>query len=218
LSSYQRAGTGLPSGSVPIPPPAGQQEHAGSAGARENSQPLRGGTVVFGALVLATFAGLFLAQRIKHTPTSVQGFVLRPASISPTAPRLPGGTSRRPAARSASEEQLSFRIATNDEVTATIVSSSGDTVATLVKGLPWPRYLRLCLAWNGRLGAGRLPAGVAARRAGTGICPAEPVVTLPAGRVAPAGDYRVRVSLRHARRSVLSPSSFALVRATASFS
>jgi hypothetical protein len=216
--AYQRAGAELPSGSARIPSAPEQQERADDPTTEEHSPPLRAGAVVFGALVLATFAGLFLAQRIKHTPTSVQGFLLRPSSISPEAAQPPAGTSGLTTAHPASEEQLSFRIASNDEVTVAIVSSSGETAATLVKGLPWPRYLRLCLSWNGRRGAGRLSAGVAARRAGAGICPAEPVVSLPASGLAPAGDYRVRVSLRHARRSVLSPSSFALVRGTASSS
>jgi hypothetical protein len=214
--SYQRAGTEPPSGTVPVPSAAEQQEHAGGAGAEDRSWPLTAGTVVFGALVLGTFAGLFVAQRIKHTPTSVQGFVLRPSSFSPAPAHLPPGTPGAAAERLGGEEQISFRIATNDEVTVAIVSSSGERVATLVRRLPWPRYLRLCLSWNGRLGTGRLPAGVAARHGGAGICPAEPIVTPPAGRLAPAGDYRVRVSLRHARHSVLSPSSFALVRATVS--
>jgi hypothetical protein len=160
----------------------------------------RAAAVVFAALVLATVGGLFLAQRIKHTPTSVQGFRLSPLSFSPQSRAGPA------------LEQLSFRTAKTDEVTVAIVGSSGDTVATLVRDLPWQRYLRLCLSWNGRRGVGGVLGG-AAPQPPAGICPAEPAFSLPAGRLAPAGDYRVRVSLRRSRHSVLSPSSFALVRA-----
>jgi hypothetical protein len=163
----------------------------------------RAAGAVFAALVVATVGGLFLAQRIKHTPTSVQGFRLHPLSFSPQSRNGP------------TVEQLSFRVAKTGQVTVAIVGSSGDTVATLVRNLPWQRYLRLCLAWNGRRGAGGVLSG-AAQRPAAGICPAEPAFALPAGRLAPAGDYRVRVSLRHSGHSVLSPSSFALVRAAGS--
>jgi hypothetical protein len=160
----------------------------------------RDGAVVFAVLVLATVGGLFLAQRIKHTPTSVQGFEFHPLSFSPTGPVR---TSTR----------VSFRIAHADAVTVTIVGSSGETVATLVRDLPWQRYLRLCLTWNGRRGVGHVEPNAPARAA-AGICPAEPAVSLPSGRVAPAGDYRVRVGLRRTGHSVISPSSFALVAAS----
>ncbi len=103
-----------------------------------------------------------------------------------------------------------FRTAQNNEVTVSIVSAAGDTVATLVHNLAWPRYLRLCLTWNGQRGSGSVQRGQPARDA-AGICPAEPAFALPSGRLAPAGDYRVRVTVRKGGHSVLSPSSFALV-------
>lgn len=162
----------------------------------------RAAGAVFAVLVIATVGGLFLAQRIKHTPTSVQGFQLHPLSFSPTVPAH------------ARLEQVSFRTAKSGAVTAAIISSSGETVATLVRGLRWHRYLRLCLQWNGRRGTGRVLAGAPMRPA-AGICPPSPALALPAGRLAPAGDYRVRVSVRGSSRPVLSPSSFALVRGTA---
>jgi hypothetical protein len=174
--------------------PAGAGEDGGDPALR------RAAGAVFAALVLATVGGLFLAQRIKHTPTSVQGFRFHPLSFSPTRPGRQ------------SFEQVSFRVAKNDAVTVAIVSTSGDTVATLVRDLPWLRYLRLCLHWNGRRGLGRVVPGAPLRPA-AGICPATPTLSLPAGRLAPAGDYRVRVSLLRSHHSVLSPSSFALVRA-----
>jgi hypothetical protein len=196
---------------------ARQRPRRGASDARAQPSPRRAATIAFAALVLATFAGLLLAQRIKHTPTSVQGFRLSPSSFAPEAASHPA-SARGVAAHPAATEELSFRTAKADEVTVAIVGSSGETVATLVADLPWPRYLRLCLTWNGRRGVGRLPAGPRAIHEGAGICPAEPVLTLPTGRLAPGGDYRVRVSLRGQHHSVLSPSSFALVRGTASSS
>jgi hypothetical protein len=205
-----------PSSSQRVAHAAGQQGGPTSGTQEAQRSPSRAAAVVFTALVLATFAGLLLAQRIKHTPTSVQGFRLSPSSFAPELASLPAGARGAAGTRVAATVQLSFRTAKADQLTVAIVSSSGETVATLVRELPWPRYLRLCLTWNGRLGVGRLPAGRRAVRAGSGICPAEPVITLPAGRLAPAGDYRVRVSLRRQHHSVLSPASFALVRGTAS--
>ena len=73
-------------------------------------------------------------------------------------------------------------------MTVTIVDSAGSEVATLVRGRPVTRYKPFKLRWNGRLGASSN------------------------GPVAPAGKYRVRVSLREQHRTVLSPRSFTLVR------
>jgi hypothetical protein len=199
-----------------VAPAAGKQGVPTGSGQEAKPSPRRAAAIVFAALVLATFAGLLLAQRIKHTPTSVQGFRLSASSFAPELASNPASIRGARGTHPAATVQLSFRTAKADEVTVAVVSSSDETVATLVRELPWPRYLRLCLTWNGRRGVGRLPASPRAVRAGTGICPAEPVVTLPAGRLAPAGDYRLRVSLRRQHRSVLSPSSFALVRGTAS--
>jgi hypothetical protein len=84
-------------------------------------------------------------------------------------------------------ERISFRIKDDDEVTVSIVDSAGDEVATLVRDHPLERYHQFRLSWNGRRGAN------------TG------------GPTAPAGEYRVRVSLRREKRSVLSPDSFTLV-------
>jgi hypothetical protein len=180
--------------------PSGGASRPGTAHATDVRALRRDGAAVFAVLVLATVGGLFLAQRIKHTPTSVQGFEFHPLSFSPTGR---GHTSTR----------VSFRIAHTDAVTVAIVGSSGETVATLVRDLPWQRYLRLCLTWNGRRGVGHVEPSAPAHTA-AGICPAEPAFSPPSGRFAPAGDYRVRVSLRRTRHSVLSPSSFALVAAT----
>ena len=75
-----------------------------------------------------------------------------------------------------------------------IVGASGDTVATLVRNLRVAAYLRLCLAWNGRRGVARVTQGDGDTSRPPGICPAEPAFAQPSGRLAPAGDYRVRVA------------------------
>jgi hypothetical protein len=131
--------------------------------------------IVFALLVVASFAAFFATQRLKHTPTVVQRFMLTPY-FSPT----PTGRHKR--------ERISFRIKQSDEVTATIIDSSGSDVATLVRERPLARYTQLSLSWNGHRGL----AG--------------------SGPPAPAGEYRVRVSLRRQKRSVLSPHGFTLVR------
>ena len=83
------------------------------------------------------------------------------------------------------QERISFKIARSDEVTVTIVDSAGADVATLVRRLAVVGYKPLSLRWNGHLNRGRL---------------------------APAGEYRLRVILRRRHRSILSPRSFTLVR------
>jgi hypothetical protein len=158
---------------------------------RPRADPLA--RVIFALLVAACFIAFFLTQRLKHTPTAVQRFKLTPF-FSPT----PAGRIKL--------ERISFKLAHADEVTVAIEDSSGDEVATLVRDWPVERYKQFSLRWNGRLGTARgytlLPA--AAGRA----------VVLPAnrGRPAPAGEYRVRVSLLRQHRSVRSPRSFTLVR------
>jgi hypothetical protein len=149
--------------------------------------------VVFALLVAACFAAFFATQRLKHTPTLVQRFELTPF-FSPT----PAGHVKL--------EAISFKVAHTDEVTVTIVDSTGSDVATLVRDRLVTRYKQFSLRWNGRLGVahGFTLVGTAAGRS----------VLLPSNRgpLAPAGEYRVRVSLRGQRRALLSPRSFTLVR------
>lgn len=128
--------------------------------------------IVFAALVLASLGAFFVTQRLKHTPTAVQHFMMTPYF-------QPGHGSHHPL------ERVSFRIKESDEVTVTIIDGAGDGVATLVHDLPLRRYTQLSLHWDGRRRPHR-------------------------GRVAPRGEYRVRVSLRRQHRSVLSPRSFTL--------
>jgi hypothetical protein len=148
---------------------------------------------VFAVLVVACFGAFFLTQRLKHTPTVVQRFELSP-SFSPGA-REPGGL-----------EEISFKLSHADDVTVTIVDSSGADVATLVHNHPVVRYKQFSLRWAGHLGS---PRGYAFVKT-----PGGRSVLLPEnrGRLAASGDYRVRVRLRGERREVLSPRSFTLVR------
>jgi hypothetical protein len=170
--------------------------------------------------VVVTCAGLFLAQRLKHSPTSVHGFRLSPATFSPSPAGGPSATRGTLVAATSTLEQLSFQTDADHHVTVTIVNSSGDTVATLVRELPWERYLRLCLAWNGRRGSGHVVrlarAAQIGEAVGSAVCSASPTMSLPKGGIAAAGDYRVRVSLRGGSHSILSPSTFALVRRSGS--
>jgi hypothetical protein len=160
-------------------------------GGRDRPIGDRPAQVVFAVLVLACFAAFFLTQRLKHTPTAVQQFRLTPF-FSPT----PAGHIK--------QERISFKLAEADEATVTIINSSGDTVATLVGNYPVARYKPLSLRWNGRLGT--------AHRYETLTGPDGRPVLVPAtrGKLARAGEYRVRVSLRKQDRSVLSPQSFTL--------
>jgi hypothetical protein len=148
--------------------------------------------VVFALLVLACFAAFFVTQRLKHTPTAVQAFMLTPY-FSPT----PAGHIK--------QERMAFRLAQDDEVTVTIVNSAGAEVATLVRDLPVTRYKQLSLRWTGRLGTAH---GYSIITSAAGHRSLQPRI---AGPVAPPGEYRVRVSLRAERRSVLSPRGFTLV-------
>jgi len=160
-------------------------------GGRDRPIGDRPAQVVFALLILACFAAFFLTQRLKHTPTAVQQFKLTPF-FSPT----PAGHVK--------QERISFKLAKADAVTVTIINSKGDQVATLVQGYPVARYKPLSLRWSGRLGTARgytVLEGPDKRR-----------ILVPAnrGRLAPTGEYRVRVSLRKQDRSVLSPRSFTL--------
>jgi len=149
---------------------------------------------VFAVLVLACFAAFIVTQRLKHTPTAVQRFQLTPF-FSPT----PAGHIK--------EEPISFKLAHAEAVTVTIIDSAGNTVATLVRDRPVARYKQFSLRWNGRVGTAH---GYTVRGGVDGTTIVVPAI---AGRRAPAGEYRVRVTLHDQHnRSVLSPSSFTLVR------
>jgi hypothetical protein len=104
------------------------------------------------------------------------------------------------------EELISFKLAHAEAVTVTIIDSAGNTVATLVRDRPVARYKQFSLRWNGRFGAAH---SYTVRRGRDGTTIVTPTI---AGAPARAGEYRVRVSLHEQHRSVLSPTSFTLVR------
>jgi hypothetical protein len=149
--------------------------------------------IVFTLLVVACFAAFVITQRLKHTPTAVQDFKLTPF-FSPT----PAGHIKA--------ERISFKLARADDVTVTIVNSSEDTVATLVRERPVVRYKQFSLRWDGRTGTARSYT-VATGPRGTTI-----VTPVNSGAPAPAGEYHVRVALHEQNRTVISPNGFTLVR------
>ncbi len=142
--------------------------------------------------MIACFAAFFVTQRLKHTPTAVQRFEV--------------GTSFTPSSSgNAAAERLSFKLAKADQVTVTIIDSAGDQVATLVRDRPVERYKQFYLDWNGRRGEAR---SYALLRSPHGL----PIYLAESpGPIAPAGEYRVEVSLRHQHKTVRSPESFILV-------
>jgi hypothetical protein len=148
--------------------------------------------VVFALLVIGCFAALLITQRLKHTPTLVQEAkstrVIAPAS---------SGESR--------EEHIAFKLAKADRVTVVVESSSGETVATLVRELPVGRYKTLSLRWNGHRGLAR---GYSLVRKADGYTT---LVPHNHGALAPPGEYSVRVQLRKEERSVPFPRTFKLV-------
>jgi hypothetical protein len=187
---------------------SGSQAGGARAGAREGASGRGEGTgrnsaggpgasrllarVVFALLVLGCFAALLVTQRLKHTPTLVQEFKLTKV-IAPAA------------AGEAKEEHIAFKLAKADEVTVTIESSSGETVATLVRELPVGRYKILSLRWNGHRGGAH---GYGMLRKADGYTT---LVPRNRGQLAPPGEYTVRVSLRREARSVPSSRTFKLV-------
>ncbi len=161
-----------------------------AGGVRGGAEPLA--RWVFAAVVLACFVAFFVTQRLKHSPTAVQKFELLP-SFSPT----PAGRHK--------EEQISFKLSHAERATVAVIDSRGNVVATLVRGYPVARYKQFSLRWNGRRGT--------ARGYRTGVTESGHTYLVPAnrGRLAPAGEYRVRVTLSGQSNPILSPRSFTLV-------
>jgi hypothetical protein len=171
--------------------PRGREGGGGGSRTRApGTDPLARGA--FALLVLACLVAFFVTQRLKHTPTPVQRFKRTPR-FSP----YPSGHVK--------QEQISFKLDHADAVTVTVIDTTGEVVATLAKGRPVARYKQFSLRWNGRRGN---PAGYR-QSASPGGRP----ILLPRnhGAIAPAGEYRVRVFLRHQHKTVLSPWSFTLV-------
>jgi hypothetical protein len=147
---------------------------------------------VFAALVAACFAALIVTQRLKHTPTAVERFML-------TSRVLPG------AAGALGEERIAFQLTSADRVTVTVQASSGEQVATLVSGVPVGRYRTLSLRWDGRRGAAR---GYGVLRKADGYTTLVPRIR---GPIAPPGEYSIRVYLARQKRSIPSTRTFKLV-------
>ena len=157
--------------------------------------------IVFALLVLACFAAFFVIQRVKHTPTVLQRFELT-ASFTPTA----AGTGAGAGAGAGAEEHISFKLSHADQVTVTIINSAGDTVATLVRDRPLERYKQFSLRWNGRQGNAQLYRTIYTTHG-------HPILlAITEGRLAPPGEYRVRVAIRRQDRTVLSPRNFILMK------
>jgi hypothetical protein len=148
---------------------------------------------VFAVLVAACFLAFFLTQRLKHKPNSVQTFQL----TSNFAP-VPSGRHKR--------EQISFKLARAERVTVAVIDVRGNVVATLLVRHPVPRYKQLSLRWNGHRGTARSYRTQTTASGRTFLIPQN------RGRLAPAGEYRVRLTLSGQPNPVLSPRSFALVR------
>lgn len=168
-------------------PPAGAGDAPGAG------RPDKLAAAVFAALVGACFIAFFLTQRLKHRPTSVQQFKLTP-NFAPT----PAGRHK--------QEQISFKLAHAERATVAIIDARGNVVATLLRRYPVPRYKQLSLRWNGRRGTAR------SYRTATGADGHVYLVPANRGRLAPGGEYRVRLTLSRQREPVLSPRSFTLER------
>jgi hypothetical protein len=167
-----------------------------SAGAWERAaEPLA--RLVFAVLVVACFLAFFLTQRLKHTPTVLQRFERTP-TFAPTSP----DPERR-------EERISFKLAHADSVTVAVIDVKGNTVATLVREQPVARYKQFSLRWNGRTGPVRRYERL------TSANGHRTLVVHNGGRLAPAGEYRVRVTMRRHGGEVLSPWSFTLLAGAA---
>jgi hypothetical protein len=98
------------------------------------------GVLVFAALVLASFAAFFLAQRLKHIPTAVQELKFD-AAFYPQGGGAPAS------------EPISFEIERADLVTVRIINVKGATVATLASEHSLGPYSLYTLHWSGRRGS-----------------------------------------------------------------
>jgi hypothetical protein len=134
----------------------------------------RAAVVVFGLLVVATFAAFFIAQRLKNAPSVVQGLRIDTgARVRGDKPAFsPNGDGRRERAR------ITFRLKKADDVTVHILDADGDQVRKLYdKHLKAYISIQPSLVWDGRDDDGQL---------------------LPDGR------YRVSITLAHLGRTVIS--------------
>ena len=110
--------------------------------------------VVFGALVVATFAAFFVAQELKSQPGVVDSVTAFPLFSPNSDGRLDRG-------------RASFRLKRADTVTVTVLDADGNDVRTLVDARRVKRRGRVRVAWDGRTDAGdRAPDGTYRLRLG----------------------------------------------------
>lgn len=134
----------------------------------------RAAVIVFGVLVVATFAAFFIAQRLKNAPSVVQGLKIDTGSrVKGDPPAFsPNGDGRRERAR------ITFRLKKADDVAVHILNADGDQVRKLYdKHLNAYTFVKPSIVWDGRDDKGQL---------------------LPDGR------YRVAITLAHLGRTVIS--------------
>ena len=125
---------------------------------------------LFAALVLATFAAFFVAQRLKSSPPRIDVRGVDPV----LSPNRDGRKDRG---------RIAFLLQRADSVDLAIVDEDGDVVRELVSGRSvQPREL-VRAAWDGRDDAGRR---------------------------APDGTYRARITLRRQAQTVVAPRSIEL--------
>ncbi len=97
---------------------------------------------VFALLVASTFAAFFVAQRLKHDPSPVQGYTSTPVFS-------PNGDGRKDAQR------INFKLQRSDDVTIEVVDADGDVVRTLADGRTLRRYTPTRFTWDGLAAGGR---------------------------------------------------------------
>jgi hypothetical protein len=184
--------SGAQAGGAPMPVDGGGVQAGAQGRSADGGSGERLARIVFALLVIGCFAALLITQRLKHTPTLVQEFKLTNAVAPATSGVL-------------KQEHISFKLAKADQVTVTIESSSGETVATLVRDLSVGRYKTLSLRWNGHKGTAH---GYGVLRRADGYTT---LVPRNHGALASPGEYSVRVNLRKEDRSVPSTRTFKLV-------
>lgn len=104
--------------------------------------------LVFGLLVVATFAAFFVAQRLKQSPGVLQFIGID--TRGPGSVFSPNGDGRR------DRLHIALQLKDSDNVTLTIVDDDGDPVRTLVDDRPLEKGERLTgVAWDGTGDDGR---------------------------------------------------------------
>lgn len=98
--------------------------------------------VVFAALVAATFAAFFVAQRLKHTPTALQ-------QVRGKQVFSPNGDGRL------DKLVVSWELKKADSISVDVINSDGNEVAQLLADRRLKAHRRLTVTWDGRNEGGR---------------------------------------------------------------